>query len=114
MKPTEVLERIEKIYRDIVLTSERVKVFNEAFTRLQDKVDRIVGEQFELRGRLANLEARTGELQGMRDKLVELDARFKATVENAVMTSAREGIREHVHEYLARHLSTNGTPNSIT
>ncbi len=102
MKTGDLLERIEKLYRDYVLTAAEVGRFRDEFSRLQDKADRITGEQHEMRGRLAVLESRTAELHGVRDRVIELEARFRTTLDQALMSCARDAVAQQTQEYLAK------------
>lgn len=103
MSVKDLLDRADKLYREAVLTDERVKVFREEFTRLQDKTDRLARDQLDHHVRLVQLETKVGDIQALRDKVGELDARFKASVEAALLATAREGVREETRAYLEQH-----------
>lgn len=104
MSIADVALKVESLYRETILTKSQLDSYRHEFSRLQDKVDKLMEMQMELRARLIVAEQRADELPALRDRVTELEARFKASLEAALMTNAREGIGHHVQEFLRQNM----------
>lgn len=100
MSASDVLSRVESLYRETILTKSEVDHFRIEFGRLQEKVEKLTEGQMELRARLAVAEKKAEEASALRDRIAELEARFKASLDTALMVNAREAVGQHVHEFL--------------
>ncbi len=100
----EVLGKIESLYRESILTTAGIEQFRKEIERLQDKVQTLLDGQAELRARLIVAEKKAEEVSALRDRLCELEARFKASLENALMVNAREAVGHHVNEFLRQNI----------
>ncbi len=104
MSISDVALRVEQLYRETVLTKGELDRFRDAFTRLEDKVEKLIEIQVELKARLAVAERRADEVMNLRDRMTELEARFKSTLDHALMVSARESVAQAVNEYLKHNI----------
>lgn len=104
MSASDILSKVESLYRETILTKSEVDHFRIEFGRLQEKVEKLTEGQMELRARLTVAEKKAEEASALRDRIAELEARFKASLDTALMVNARDAVGQHVHEFLRQNL----------
>lgn len=103
-KIAEILAKAESLYREAILTKAEVATFRYEFTRLQDRLDKLLERQAELNARLAVAEKQAEAVTTLRERVSELEARFKSSLDAALMANAREAVGQHVQEFLRQNI----------
>lgn len=100
----DIISKVDSLYRETILTKSELDHFRNDFGRLQANIEKLLERQMEMNARLVVAERKAEEVTALRERVAELDARFKSSLDAALMVNAREAVGQHVQEFLRQNI----------